>query len=136
MIMTVLHTLSPLVSRVLSVTKKYIVTPFKAVLRPLQRTHIFFTLDQWFSTWQGLPIPPPEVTWHCLKVFFIIKLECRGMSTLLLADTAEPPTMYGPASSTQNYLSPSVNGLKLKKLCSGPKGLMPSSHGHISTILI
>lgn len=41
MIMTVLHTLSPLVSRVLSVTKKYTVTPFKAILRPLQRTYFF-----------------------------------------------------------------------------------------------
>lgn len=41
MIVTVLHTLSPFVSRVLPVTENYTVTPFKAILRPLQRTHFF-----------------------------------------------------------------------------------------------
>lgn len=59
MIMTVPHTLPPLVSRVLCVTKKYIVTPFKAILRALQRTR-FFTLDQWFSTWCSFAHPTPR----------------------------------------------------------------------------
>ena len=60
MIMTVLHTLLPFISRVLSVTKKYTVTPVKAILRPLQRTHIFFTLDQWFFHMARCTHPTPR----------------------------------------------------------------------------
>ena len=136
MIMTVLHTLSPFISRVLPVTKDYRVTPFKAILRPLQRTHIFFTLDQWFFHMARFTHPTPRGHLALSEGVFCFKLGCRGMSMLLLADTAEPPTMYGPASSARNYLSPSVNGLKLRELCSAPKGLMAFSQGHISTILI
>lgn len=64
MIRSVPDGLSPLVLRVLSITKKYIITPFKAILSPFQRKkkNLFLLWISVFQPSEILPHPEDKMT--------------------------------------------------------------------------